>query len=403
MNESLLVVGAGLAAAHVVSGLVDGGYDGSITVVGDEPRAPYQRPPLSKDYLRGAMRADQLEVRASDFYEERGADLILGDAVVDLGLRVDGTGLARTASGRTVGYDRLVLCTGAEPRRLPMLAGLTGVHDLRTAEDADRLRAALVGGARLVVLGGGFVGLEVAATARLLGCDVTVVEAGDRLLGRVVGPVVAEHVVAHHRARGIVVRTGLTAVGAPGVGRLELSDGSFLEADVVVVGIGAEPRVRLALDAGLECAGGVLVDAGCTASDGVTLAVGDCAVERNGVRLESVDNATQGAAAVVAALLGRPAPARSAPWFWSDQGDLKLQIVGAPAADDTRVVRRSPDGARLACVYYRHGRIAAAEVVNAPADFVALRKAVALGLSLDPALVADPETRLGRLVAAVPA
>lgn len=407
MKSSVLVVGAGLAAAHVVSGLTDGGWRGSVTVIGDESRAPYQRPPLSKDYLRGTMRGDQLDVRARDFYDERGAELVLGDAVVDLGLRSDGTGVARTASGSTVGYERLVLSTGARPRRLGMFAGMTGVHDLRTADDADRLRATLGAGVRVVVLGAGFVGLEVAATAHALGCDVTVIEAGPRVLGRVAGPVVAEHVAAHHVERGVALRTGVTAVAARSrgghVAQVELSDGSLLDADVVLVGIGAEPRVQLAAAAGLECARGVLVDGRAVTSDGTTLAVGDCAVGRDGVRFESVDNAIQGAAAAVATLLGRSAPSRTAPWFWSDQGDLKLQMVGVLAADDSRIVRRSPDGAKLACVYYREGRIAAAEVVNAPADFVALRKAVAVGMSLDPTMVADPETRLARLVAAVPA
>lgn len=407
MTSSVLVVGAGTAAAHVVSGLTDEGRRGQVTVVGDEPRAPYQRPPLSKDYLRGTLRADQLEVRARDFYDERGAELVVGDAVIDLGLRPDGTGVARTTSGRTIGYERLVLSTGAEPRRLELLTGMAGVHDLRTADDADRLRAQLGGGVRLVVLGAGFVGLEVAATARSLGCDVTVVEVADRVLGRVAGPVVAEHVAAHHVQRGIALRTGVTAVGARRRGSriagVELSDGSLLDADVVVVGIGATPRTELASAAGLVCAGGVVVDGRAVASDGVTLAVGDCAVGSDGVRVESVDNATQGAAVAVATLLGRARPARTAPWFWSDQGDLKLQIVGVPGAADTRVVRRSPDGARLACVCYRDGVVVAAEVVNAPADFVALRKAVAAGMFLDPALVADPDTRLGRLVAAVPA
>jgi 3-phenylpropionate/trans-cinnamate dioxygenase ferredoxin reductase subunit len=400
----ILVVGAGLAAAQVVSGLREAGWDGELTVVGDEGRAPYHRPPLSKGYLKGTVPADQLDLRAQDFYADRSVTLVVGERVLDLGLRSDGTGAARCGSRRVFDYDRVVLATGASPRSLPLLAGIHGVHDLRSAEDADRLRAELCPGARVVVLGAGFVGLEVAATARQLGCAVTVVEAGPQALGRIAGPVVADHVVAHHRARGIGVRTGVqaTAVGTTGgrISSLELDDGTTMGVDVVVVGIGAQPRVALAEAAGLVCAAGVVVDGAARASDGVTLAVGDCAVGPTPVRLESVDYATQGAAAAVATILGTPPPAPAPPWFWSDQGDLKLQIAGLWNPGDECVVRRSPDSKKLACVYFRRDQVMAAEVVDSPAEFVALRRAVAAQSQLDRDAVADPEVRLGPLVSA---
>ena len=398
----ILVVGAGLAAAQVVSGLREAGWDGELTVVGDEGRAPYHRPPLSKGYLKGVVSAEQLDLRARDFYAGRQVALVVDERVVDLGLHTDGSGTARCNSGRVVDYDRVVLATGASPRSLALLDGVDGVHDLRSAKDADRLRGELRSQARVAVLGAGFVGLEVAATARQLGCEVTVLEAGSQVLGRVVGPVVADHVSAHHRARGIEVRTGVqaTAVGSTGgrVSSLELDDGTVLGVDVVVVGIGAEPRVSLAEAAGLMCAAGVVVDEGARTSDGVTLAVGDCAVGPTPVRLESVDYATQGAAAAVASILGTPPPPPAPPWFWSDQGDLKLQIVGLWNPEDECVVRRSPDGAKLACVYYRAGRVVAAEVVDSPAEFVALRRAVAARSRLDRGAVSDPAVRLGPLV-----
>ena len=410
-GRRVLVVGAGLAAAQLVSGLRDLGWDGELTVVGDEERAPYHRPPLSKAYLKGALPSEQLDLRAPGFYRDRGVGLVLGDQVVDLGLGPSGGGTARCSSGRLLAYDRVVLATGAAPRRLPFLSGLQGVHDLRSVADAERLREELRPGARVVVLGAGFVGLEVAATARALACAVTVVETGDRVLGRVAGPEVAAHVTAHHRDLGIDILLGMQARHACSeAGRITgvaLSDSTLIEADVVVVGIGAEPRVALAADAGLRCAGGIVVDAAARASDGITLAIGDCAVgpdrspggdPAESLRLESVDHATQGAAAAAATIAGTEAPVPTPPWFWSDQGDLKLQVVGVAQPDDERVVRR--DGARLVCAHYRGGRLVAGEAVDSPADFMALRKAVTAGVDLPPDAVADPSVRLARLMSA---
>lgn len=403
------MLGAGHAADQLVHQLHDHGWRAPVTVVGDEPHPPYHRPPLSKDYLAGSMGADRLPLRAEDFYASRDARLLLGSGVLDLGLRPDGTGAATLGSGERVDYERLVLATGASARTVPSLEGLAGVLVLRTRADADLLRDAIRPGARVVVVGAGFVGLEVAATAVSLGAEVRVLEAADRVLSRVVGPLVSAHVEAHHRAAGTEVLTGRTVIGAESVdGRVvavDLSDGSRLPADVVVVGIGGVPRDELAAAAGLECRGGVLVDAGATASDGRTLAIGDCATapdpspgaEGAAHRHESIDNAAATAAMAARTLLGLPPVRRSAPWAWSDQGDLKVQVVGTWRSDEP-VVRHSPDGRKLAVIHLLGTRVAAAEVVGAPADFAALRQAVDARVDLDPRDLVDPSVRLAGLV-----
>ncbi|MFN2538103.1 MAG: NAD(P)/FAD-dependent oxidoreductase [Mycobacteriales bacterium] len=402
-DAGLLVVGAGQAALQLACSLREGGYDGRVTLVGDERHPPYQRPPLSKAFLKGAGDAESLAFRTAEFYQERAIRVVTGDRVEQLDLRADGSGTAICASDRSLGFARLVFATGARARQLPLDgAGSQGVHCLRDIEQAHRLRADLERATDVVVLGGGFIGLEVAATARLMGKNVTVLEAGPSLLGRAVGPVTSRHVQSVHERAGIHVRLGARATRlasqADRVCDVELADGTSHPAQLVVIGVGARPRVALAERAGLLCRDGIVVDEHGVASDGVTLAIGDCASTPDPTpgadpatrcRLESVDSAVEQATAAANTLLGAPSPYRGVPWFWSDQGGVKLQIAGLSHAADECVVRRYPDGAKLTAVYYRAGRMVAVDAVNAPADAMSVRRALEQGASLDPREVAD--------------
>jgi 3-phenylpropionate/trans-cinnamate dioxygenase ferredoxin reductase subunit len=397
-DHGLLVVGAGLAAVEFVAAVRDGGYDGPLTVVGEESHPPYQRPPLSKAYLKGAAAADALALRSSTFFSDRDVSLRLGLRVTGVDVSRPGHGRALCADGTSLPFSRLVLATGAEARELRVQGAdaVDEVHTLRRVRDAVRLRADLEEARSVVVVGGGLIGLEVAATARAMGRSVTVLEAGERLLGRLVTPPTAAYVQASHEAAGVrvLLRSQTRSVVAhhDRVTGVELADGSILEADVVVVAVGARPRTELAQAAGLVCEDGVLVDEGCVASDGWTLAIGDCAAGldetgRSRVRLESVDSAQSQARAAAATVLGHPPPYQGVPWFWSDQGDLKLQVAGLKRPGDDLVVRR--DGHRQTVLAFRDGRLVAAEAVNAPADAVFARRALDQGLTLDAEAAAD--------------
>lgn len=416
-DPGVLVVGAGQAAVQLASSLRDGGYEGPVTLVGEEDHPPYQRPPLSKTYLKAMAAPDSLSFRAPAYYSERGITLVAGDRVDRLEIGPRGTGAARCASGKTLSFGRVVLATGARARTL-VLDGLdvAGVHHLREVSDAHALRADLETAIDVVVLGGGFVGLEVAATARLLGKNVTVVEAGPCLLGRAVGPVTARHIQAAHEMSGMRVLLGTTAVRLLSDSRrvtgVELSTGMKVAAQLVVVGVGATPRTELAESAGLLCRDGVVVDELARSSDGFTLAIGDCANVPNPmeggdpsarVRLESVDSAVEQAVTAAATLLGRSSPYRSVPWFWSDQGELKLQIAGLITGAEECVVRRYGDARKHSAFYYREGRMVAVEAVNASADVMLARRALAEGLSFDRESTADPEVPLKSLLRRVPA
>jgi 3-phenylpropionate/trans-cinnamate dioxygenase ferredoxin reductase subunit len=412
-RAGLLVVGAGQAAVELVSNLLAGGWSSPITVVGDETVPPYQRPPLSKGIISGATDEALLPLRSPQYFVEHGVSLVLGEHVEDLRTADDGSGWATCRSGRRLPYDRVVLALGSSPRDLPGCDGLAGVFRLHTVDDARALRPHLSTGRRVVVLGAGFVGLEVAATARKLGCRVTVVEMGPRVLGRVAGEATAAHVATFHQRRGIDIRLGTVAQSLREVDgqvrAVELSDGTECPADVVLVAVGAVPNTELAERAGLMCRGGIVVDESCRTSDVVTLAIGDCAIapEPNAgahrgalVRLESVDNAVRHGQVAARTLFGEAPGPGVPPWFWSDQGDLKLQIAGLVRPEDVCVVRRDPDGERLLCVYYRDGVMVGVEAVGSPADFMALRKALGAGVSPDPEAIRDHAVNLRSLLRA---
>ncbi|MDX2676685.1 NAD(P)/FAD-dependent oxidoreductase [Streptomyces soliscabiei] len=417
MSGHVLVVGAGQAGVQLACSLRDRGYPGRITLVGDEPHPPYQRPPLSKAYLKGAVTRDALALRAAGYYAARHVELVLGDGVVAVRRHTDGSGEAVCASGRTIAFTTLVLATGARPRALDIEgADAAGVHTLRDIDDAEALSVALESATEVVVIGGGFVGLEVAATARAGGKRVTVLEAASQLLGRAVGPETARHVAELHRSAGIDVRLGeaparIVTDGAR-VSAVELADGARVRAQLVVVGIGAVPHTRLAKSLGLVCDRGIVVDAFSRASDGTALAVGDCArvpdptpAARAGtrVRMESVDHAVQQADAATATILGERRPYTCVPWFWSDQGDLRIRIAGLRASDDTPVTRHLGDRARCLVGYYRDGRLAAVEAVNATSDFMAVKRALAAGVEITASDLMDPGVSLKILLKAVSA
>jgi 3-phenylpropionate/trans-cinnamate dioxygenase ferredoxin reductase subunit len=406
-----LVVGAGQSGISLVTALRELGDTEPIVLVGDEPDAPYERPPLSKSYLRGEHDRASLVFHDAAWFADLGVELLTGDAVATIERDARG-GRAVTVSGRTLEFDRLALTTGAVNRALPVDgAELERVHSVRTLADADRLAPRLRAAREVVVVGGGFIGLEIAASARALGAAVTVIEAGDRLLGRAVTPLLSDAVRDAHERRGTRVLLGASAVGLTGeddqaVG-VELADGPVLHADVVVVGIGVDPRTDLASQLGLTVEPrGIVVDEHARTSDGLTVAAGDCAVGPNPfvrglvgpTRLESVAHATDQARAAAATLAGRPAAYASVPWFWSDQGDLRLQIAGLPHGADQTVLRGDPAAERFSLLSYRDGLLIAIESVGSPTDYLAVKRALEKGMTIPADSAADSSVPLKRLI-----
>jgi 3-phenylpropionate/trans-cinnamate dioxygenase ferredoxin reductase subunit len=412
MTAGTLIVGASQAGLQLAVSLRERGDLAPITLVGAEAHPPYQRPPLSKEFLAGTADHDALAFRTPAFYADAGIDLICGERVVDAELPgPTGSGVAGTASGRRLPFDRLALTVGARPRRLQVPgADLTGVRYLRDLDDATLVRSGLAEADRVVVIGGGFIGLEAAAAARAQGRSVTVVEMADRLVGRAVAPVVSEFYRQAHERRGIQVllSTGVTALtGTAGrVRGVVLSDGTTLPADLVLVGVGVVPRTELAEHLGLECDGGIVVDAQARTSRPGVVAAGDCTVlphpmtGAGRVRLESVQSAVSQASIAAATLTGQVVPTRTVPWFWSNQGDLRLQIAGLSAGADRYVLRGDPDTERFSVLYYREGELIAADAVNTPADYLVVRKALTDGVPLAADDVADSSVPLKTLLKA---
>jgi 3-phenylpropionate/trans-cinnamate dioxygenase ferredoxin reductase subunit len=414
----VLIVGGGQAAVHLASSLRELGWQAAVTIVSEEPYAPYQRPPLSKAFLSGKAEPTTLEFRSAEHYERERITVLTGQRVTGLRATAPGRpGVAVTEGGGRLEFGRLALATGARPRLLAVPgSGLAGVCYLRDVGHAVALRERLAAAQRVLVVGGGFIGLEAAAAATAQGKEVTVVEAADRLIGRVVAPVISDFYAAAHQRRGVRVLLGATVTRFAGTGPTDtgpadtgpadkrgtvtgahLSDGSFVPADLVVIGIGAEPRTELAEQLGLACAGGIVVDAFARTSDPAIVAAGDCAVTPHPaaadgalVRFESYGHATDHAKVAAASLAGVPAgPYDAVPWFWSDQGKLKLQIAGLSAGFDQTVLRGDPGLERFSVLYYREGRLLAVHAVNSPRDYLAVRRAFAAGQEIPPELAAD--------------
>jgi 3-phenylpropionate/trans-cinnamate dioxygenase ferredoxin reductase subunit len=405
-QSRVLIIGAGHAGAATAATLRQYGHAGTITIVGDEDEHPYHRPPISKAYLHGDADPDLL--RDPSYYTDQNIALKLGRRVDSLDL----TSRTATLDDRTeLGFDELVLATGARARTLPHTLPERGCWSLRTYRDAIGFRSVLQSRSRIVIIGGGFVGLEVAAAARSRGCDVTVIEREQRLLQRVASPLLSEALTALHRDKGvdILVNAALKEVVADGNGAVAavlLEDGRRLPCDAIVIGVGAEPRDELLRQLGAECDGGVVVDASARSSLPGVYAVGDVTRREvpgypGRIRLESIPNATEQAKQAAAAITGRTAPRTEVPWFWSDQYDVNLKIAGLLAGSAHTVVRGNPASASFAIYHLDSSdRLLAVEAVNAPGDFMAAKKWIASGASPAIDLLPDPSIPLRDLVPA---
>ncbi len=399
MTESgCLIVGGSHAAAQLSLALRKNGYDAPICIIGEEPVLPYHRPPLSKDFLTGGKSLEQIQLRPASAYEKAEVEFRLATRVEKINREQRTVNLD---NGEQLAYSHLVLATGARARALPVPgAELAGVCYLRDASDIEKIRAASGAGGRAVVIGGGYIGLEAAATLKKLGMKVTVVEAADRVLQRVTSPVISQFYERLHTEEGVDVlcATGVEAiVGETSVSGVALGNGEVLEAQLVVIGIGVVPNSELAADAGLEVNNGIVVNHfGCT-SDPAIFACGDCANGYHGfyqqqLRLESVQNANDQALTVARAICGQPTPYEALPWFWSDQFDVKLQIAGLAAGYDDLVVRGdSTSGRKFSVFYLRGDQLLSVDALNSPKEFIGSKKLIFERTSVDKKKLADPE------------
>jgi 3-phenylpropionate/trans-cinnamate dioxygenase ferredoxin reductase component len=403
MREQIVIVGAGQAAVQAVDTLRRKGFTGKVVVIGEEPWVAYQRPPLSKKYLAGALERERLAIRPAQFYSDHKIELRTGRRVVEIARRDH---RVRIDDGSTVPYDGLLLATGSHPRRLTAPgADLGGVHYLRTLEDVDRIRAEMAPGRRLVVVGGGYIGLEVAATARELGLEATVLEMADRVMSRVTCPEVSAFFADQHARRGVRILCNARVQALTGdsdgqrVRSVVTEEGTEHEADLVVIGVGVVATDALASAAGLECANGIVVDSHCRTSDPDIYAAGDCTNHTNlhyglRVRLESVDNAFEQGTSAALNLLGIPTVHDKVPWFWSDQFDLKLVIVGLCHEHDRVVTRGDPATRSFSACYLRAGELVAIDTINHPKDQMAARKLIAARARPSLDKLADPAVAL---------
>ncbi len=403
MFGQIVIVGAGQAADQAIHTLRRKGFTGKLVVVGDEPWLPYQRPPLSKKFLAGALDRDRLLLRPQQFYEEHSVDAHLGRKVTEISREAR---RLRLEDGQTLPYDGLLLATGSRPRLLTAPgADLKGVHTLRTIADVERIRSEIGTNQRIVIIGGGYIGLEVAATARELGLDVTVLEMADRVMNRVTCKEVSSFSETEHARHGVRIITNSRVEALAGdsrTGRVKAvvtADGAEHPADLVIVGVGVTAADELAVAAGIECSNGVLVDEYCRTSDPAIYAAGDCTNHPNlhygrRIRLESVDNAFEQAASAACNLLGTPTVHDKVPWFWSDQYDLKMIIVGLCQGHDTVVVRGSPASRSFSACYLRAGELVAVDSINSPKDQMAARKLVAARARPDLDKLSNPATPL---------
>lgn len=393
--QRVAIIGAGQAGGQAAYSLRQAGFEGAITLIGDEPAPPYQRPPLSKAYLKGELEAERLFLKPPEYYPEHEIDLITGNAATAIDLAERKINLAK---GAAVDWDRLVIATGARPRKLAAPgANLDGVTVLRTLADVDQLKAVAVSGARMVVVGAGYIGLEAAAVGAQLGLKVTVLEALPQVLSRVAGEAIGAFYARVHRDVGTDIRLNARLEGFEGSGRVSgvrLAGGEIIPCDLVLVGIGILPNMELAQAAGIACGNGVIVDAQGRTSHPDVFAAGDVAwrplahYDREG-RLESVHNAIEGGKIAAAAIMGAPPPALEAPWFWSDQFDLKLQTAGLWTGADQQILRGDPGTKAFAVFYLKEGRVIAVDAVNSPPEYIVGRRLVAAKATVAPAELAD--------------
>jgi 3-phenylpropionate/trans-cinnamate dioxygenase ferredoxin reductase subunit len=399
MGAAVVIIGGGQAGGQTAICLRQNGFEGTITVVGDESYVPYERPPLSKAYLAGDVPEERMFMRPAAFYAEKGIDLQHNKTIT----RIDRSAKrVHLAGGEVMPYTQLVLATGGRVRRLDCPgADLPGVHYLRNIDDVRGFREKLVAGIKLVIVGGGYIGLEVAAVAIKRGCAVTVLEAQPLVLNRVVAPEMSAFFTDVHRAAGVDIRTSAAVTAIEGNGKVEAvrTNNGRLAADVVIVGIGIVPNVELAAEAGLAVDGGIVVDDCARTDDPAIFAAGDCTNHPNAivggrVRLESVPNALSQGKTAALAMLGRPEPMVEVPWFWSDQYDLKLQIAGLAQPTDQIIIRGQMADRKFSACYLRSGIFVACQAVNTAKDFLQSKKLIAENARPDPARLADSSIAL---------
>lgn len=404
--KRIIIIGAGQAGGEAAQRLRQGGFEGEITLIGEEPEPPYQRPPLSKKYLAGELGMDRLLLRPANVYSEERIALLTSTRAVWIDRK---SKRVRLEGGRELPYDALVLATGARPRKLSLAgADLEGVHLFRTAADVDAMKPAFVAGAKMVVIGAGYIGLEGAAVARQMGLEVTVIETAVRPLARVTSPEVAGFFLDEHTRQGVrFVLGGQPAVikGQDRVRAVGLADGTEIPADIVLTGIGVNPEVTLAQHCNLKIDNGIVTDAQCRTEDEAIFAIGDCAnrpishYDGRQCRLESVHNAIEGAKIVAATILGKEASVET-PWFWSDQYDLKLQIAGLFGGYDHVVFRGVMADRAFAAFYYKGDKLIAVDAVNRPAEFLGAKALIHKGLTVPPETIADLSRPMKEIVAA---
>ncbi|MFD1158692.1 NAD(P)/FAD-dependent oxidoreductase [Roseovarius aestuarii] len=400
----VVVVGAGQAGSSLVAKLRNGGFDGEVTLIGEEPVPPYQRPPLSKKYLLGEMELERLYLRPESFYEENGIDLRLNGAVTEIDRAVQEI----VVEGERLAYDHLVLTTGSTPRRLPAAIGgeLEGVFVVRDLRDVNTMALGFGPGKRVLIVGGGYIGLEAAAVAASKGLEVVLVEMADRILQRVAAPETSDFFRNLHRGHGVDIREGVgleTLLGDGHVSGACLSDGSELAVDFVIVGVGIVPATTLAEAAGLEIENGIKVDELGQTSDPAIWAAGDCASFPHGegrIRLESVPNAIDMAECVAENIMGAGKTYVPQPWFWSDQYDVKLQIAGLNTGYDRIVTRPGEAEGHASFWYYKGDQLLAVDAMNEPRAYMVGKRLIDSGKTADPAVVADPGADLKQLMRA---
>lgn len=400
MSDTIVIVGAGQAGGQLALNLRNEGHEGPIVLIGAEPHPPYQRPPLSKHHLSGKVGLDKVWIKPEAVYAEQNIELRPGRRVT----AIDRDARRLTLDdGTALDYGKLALATGSKVRRLDLPGvDLDGIHYLRTLDDMRALQAGLLAGNRLVLVGGGYIGLEVASVAVGLGLEVTVLEQAEQLMARVVGPEIGDFYHELHSQAGVDVRTGVTVSGFKGDRKVEAvrcADGSEVAADRVLIGVGVLPEVELAEAAGLAVDNGIVVDEYARTDDPAIVALGDCAnfpSARYGgrLRLESVPNAMATARTAATTLCGKEKPYTEVPWFWSDQYDKKLQIAGVRDDHDQVIVRGDLDDGRFMVLYLRDGELLAAEAVNSPREFMTVRQLIGQRARPDPDRVGDPDVPL---------
>lgn len=398
---AMVILGAGQGAGQAAASFRQEGYEGDIIILGDEPFPPYQRPPLSKQYLSGEMPLERVYVRPEKFYADRHIDLRTNTRVEKIDTKAR---TVTTAKGETIAYEKLLIATGSRPRKLSIAGSdLPGIHYLRTISDVDGISAAMKTARKVVIVGGGYIGLEVASVAVTNGLDVTVLEMEQRILQRVTTPEMSAYYHQLHTGRGLKILTNTTVSGFTGQDHVEqvLCGDTRIDADLVIVGIGIIPNIELAKDAGINCENGIFVDDHCQTSVPDVYAIGDCTNHPNPIlgrrlRLESVPNALEQARVAVANMCGKDKVYAAVPWFWSDQYELKLQMVGFSSDGDTQVLRGDMSKNEFAVFYLKDGAVVAVDAVNSPREFMICKQLY--GKPVDAKKLADPDTDLKSLL-----